>query len=111
VEADLARYYHLDLRDRWRLDDSGCRRLTLRMIAVRVRHLPLDAATAMVLGGDGFTTTDYLLMDLFHGWTGKPHPMREAKQQETPLDPARVRKINAARKRMRDRIEAGLQPE
>lgn len=100
VEADLSRFYHLDYRDRWRFDPEGRRRLTLRMIAVRVRHLPLDSATAMVLGGDGFTATDYLLMDVFHALAGKAHPAREesAKKQRRD-DPSREKKLMAARRR------------
>lgn len=108
MEADLSRYHHLDYRDRWRRDEQGRRRLTLRMIAVRVRYLPLDSAVAMALGGDGFTTTDYLLMDVFHAQAGNPHPAREeaAKHHTPAADPAREKKLMAARRRAAERRRA-----
>ena len=47
VEADLSRYHHIDYRDRGRFGPDGRRLLTLRMILVRVRHLPPESATAI----------------------------------------------------------------
>lgn len=46
VEADLQRYYHLDLRDLWR---GG---LTLRRIGALIRQLPPDSATISALAAE-----------------------------------------------------------
>lgn len=46
VEADLSRFYGIDIRDRWLTDALGRPRLTLRMMVVRLRHLPLDSAVS-----------------------------------------------------------------
>lgn len=110
VEADLSRYHHIDYRDRWRRDEAGCRRLTFRMIAVRVRHLPPDSATARALNGPGWSLTDYLLGDVFHAVAGKRHPERPQPSRDEPVTPERARKLRSARARAAARrraIEAG----
>jgi hypothetical protein len=73
VEADLARYYGRDLRDHWRHDERGRRRLTLRQLSVMVHALPVDSSVAM-LNGPGWTVGDYLLADVFLALTGESHP-------------------------------------
>lgn len=108
VEADLSHYHHLDYRDRWRFDPDGRLLLTLRMIAVRVKHLPPDCACAVASGGSGWRIGDYLLAHLFQATTGKAHP---ALPKSSPIaDPERVKKVRAAKARARERqraIDAG----
>jgi hypothetical protein len=108
VEVDLSRYHQIDYRDRWRFDADGARKLTLRMIAVRVKHLPADSATAIATGGTGWTLTDHLLADVFHATGGNPHPWKP--KQVKGSDPAREKAKQAARARARERqraIDAG----
>lgn len=110
VEADFARFYHLDYRDRWRFDEHGRRLLTLRMIRARVRHLPPDSATGRATGIEqhGWTVGDYLLADVFNALTGKKHPARpKASKSASRSVPTRQRaeKLAAARRRKRRREE------
>ena len=109
MEVDLSRYHNgLDYRDRWRFDSEGRRKLTLRMIAVRVKHLPADSATAIATGGTGWTLTDHLIADVFHATSGNPHPWKPA--QAKGSDPAREKAKQAAKARARERqraIDAG----
>lgn len=51
VEADLSAFHHIDYRDRWRTDTDGLRKLTLRMIYVRVKHLPSKSALSLHFSG------------------------------------------------------------
>lgn len=106
VEADLSRFYGLDYRDRWRRDEHGRRRLTVRMILVRVRHLPPDSAVAVALGQPGWTVADYLIADLFHATGGKRHPSRPTGSTAQIADPVRERKLRSARARARARQRA-----
>jgi hypothetical protein len=108
VEVDLSRYHQIDYRDRWRFDENGARKLTLRMIAVRVKHLPADSATAKATGGTGWTLTDHLLADVFHATGGNPHPWKP--KQAKGSDPERAKRVRAAKARARERqraIDAG----
>ncbi|WP_344014189.1 hypothetical protein, partial [Nocardiopsis exhalans] len=68
MEADLARYYRIELADFWR------GRLSLRRLAVLLRYLPSESAAATALGGDGWTLSHYLMADMVHATTGQPHP-------------------------------------
>lgn len=79
LESDLNRFWQLDYRDRWRFDDDGRRRLTLRQIYARVSNLPAGSALAIALGRRA--PDELLLMDLFEGMTGRKHPAR-------PISPA-----------------------
>lgn len=90
MEADLARYYRIELADHWR------GRLTLRRLAVLVRHLPPECACHRVLGSDGWTLANYLQADLVHATTGEPHPAdprvrRAEEHKREQLDAARLR--------------------
>jgi hypothetical protein len=108
VEVDLSRYHQIDYRDRWRFDSQGRRRLTLRMIAVRVKHLPADSATAIATGGTGWTLTDHLLADVYHATAREPHPWKP--KQDKGSDPAHAKAKQAAKARARERqraIDAG----
>lgn len=103
VEADLARYYRIDYRDRWRFDEDGNRKLTLRMIKVRLKYLPPQSALGQVLDLDtGWTVGDYLLADVFHALTKKRHPARP-KTRSKPAGKGRSRqraeRLAAAKRR------------
>jgi len=110
VEADLSRFHGIDYRDRWRAHPDGGRRLSLRMIFVRVRHLPHDAATVLAIGGHGWSLTDFLLADLFHASANAPHPDRPTASAVKAYDPEREKRVRAAKRRAVERaraIEAG----
>lgn len=113
VEADLARYYQLDWRDRWRTDGAGRPLLGLRRLAVLVRHLPSDSATVTaVTGEEGWTRDQVLLTDLWSAWAGKEHPaIADARRRHRrPLTAERLERLRSARARARERrrqIESG----
>jgi hypothetical protein len=102
VESDLSRYHQIDYRDRWRFDANGSRRLTLRMIHVRLKSLPLDSAVAIVEGSGGWTLEHYLTAQLWEVQTGEPHPAKP--KHEKAIDPqvAQARKAALIRKRERE---------
>ena len=112
VEADLSRYYHIDYRDRWRFNKRGERKLTLRMIAVRVAHLPHDSAIShAVLGAQaGWGVAEYLLADVWQASSGseKGHPARpDSTDSSTKEDsPERKKKVKRAKQRARARRAA-----
>lgn len=106
MEADLQRFYGVDYRDRWRHDEHGRRRLTLRRLGALVRHLPPDSATAVVTGSPGWTTTDYLIADVFHATAGKAHPERPRPSKVQVVTPDRKKKLAAARRRRAERQAA-----
>ncbi len=103
MEADLQRYYSVDLLDLWRFDADGRRLLSTRKIGVLILYLPADSACACVAGGSGWLLSDYLLSDIYGATVGEPHPARP-KATEVD-DPIREAKVRAARKRARDRQE------
>jgi hypothetical protein len=109
LEADLSALHHTDLRDYWRRGSNGRPLLTLRQIAVRVRRLPADSAVARLLGSPGWARADYLLADLVHVQTGKPHPARPKPDtaRETPEKRGARRAALARAQQRRQDIEAG----
>lgn len=100
MEADLARYYRIELADLWR------GRLTLRRLAVLLRHLPSDSAVAVAEGGDGWTLAHYLQADTVHATTGRPHPadprIRRAEEEKR----ARLAEAQRRAERRRSRMAA-----
>ena len=86
VESDLARFWNIDYRDRWRFNADGHRLLTLRQIYARVSHLPADSALAVEMGRR--SPTELLLMDIYEPLAGRAHPAR-------PLTPEQVAERNA----------------
>jgi hypothetical protein len=98
VEADLSRYHHIDLRDYWR------HTLTLRQIAVRVRHLPADSAVRFVLKAPDWSTTDYLLADLIHVHTGQPHPAHPAVLAKARIERSALVEFRKKAKDRRERL-------
>lgn len=80
--------------------------LTLREIWVRIQKLPNDAELVMLVhdGHPRWSDEAYLLSDLVHLWSGRPHPARpkpRAKPTESRRESLRRRRI--AEKRARDR--------
>lgn len=87
IEADLKRFYGVDLRDLWR-PGGGDSQLTLRLLWVYIRRLPMDSALAISDNGGTmpWTLADHLLADnwLIHARVNAPkskrpkdHPRRE----------------------------------
>lgn len=95
LESDLGRFWGLDYRDRWRFDCDGRRRLTLRMIYVRMSNAPATAAVVVALNGGKVlrTGTDLLVMDVFEALTGRAHPARPM-----PLEEQQKRRADAERR-------------
>ncbi|WP_328660360.1 hypothetical protein [Nocardia salmonicida] len=110
MEADLDRFYNRDIRDLWRFDRHGRRRLTLRMVYVRIIHLPAESALAIDATGGRvpWSLTDHLVADL---WTltarqgmGKKAPReldhpRRPKGSPRPVTPERAARLQAAKRR------------
>lgn len=73
IEADLA-YRGEDLRNLFRKGSQ----LTPRRLLVLIENLPPDSRTAIAQNGGklALSSVDHLLMDLFHGVTGKAHPAK-----------------------------------
>lgn len=94
MEADLARYYHSSIYDYW----GG--QLTLWQLAARIRHLPVESACNAALGGDELTIGEYLLYDLIHVHTEKPHP---GDPRVKRADKAKQEQLKAAHARARER--------
>lgn len=109
MESDLQVHCNgIDYRDRWRFDENGARRLTLRRIGVLVRHLPIDSATAMATGSNGWTLADHLLADVYQAIAREPHPGKP--KQAKGSDPVHEKAKREAKARARERqraIDAG----
>lgn len=110
VEADLDRYFHRDLRDLWRFDEYGCRKLTHRMIYVRITNgLPSDSALARDAndGKTPWSLEHHLLADIWgleaRQLAGKKapkdHPARPKRRRRQTITPEREAKLRAARRR------------
>lgn len=114
MEADIARFYPgVDYGDRWRYDKYGRPRLTLRKLALLVRHLPDDSAVAAI-GRDGprWTVEAHLLDEVrvlllrllgAEANNAKPHPQRPLAIRRA--DPVREKKFADARRRAREHRE------
>lgn len=107
MEADLARYYQVDLGDRWR---PG-RRLTLRRLVVLVRHLPDDSATAFAINEGPPWRTEHELADLsrmdflrVHGVEKPiPHPLSPFAKRDTGPSETHKQALAAAKARRDER--------
>lgn len=113
MEADLARYYQRDYRDRWRKDERGRSLLTLRQIDVLIRHLPMDSAVVRTYEGWTHWRLEHALLDDIRMTVQasipakkapkiQPHPDRP-KAMRPPPTPAQVRVRNAAKGRAAER--------
>lgn len=96
LEADLQRFYQVDLVDLWR------GKLTVRKAAVLLRFLPIEAAVwgELQFGGAGWSTEAYLLADLYSAFAGEPHPDHPAKKHG---DRERARHVRERLERQRAR--------
>lgn len=102
VEADLKRFYQVDLRDLWR-EGGGESGLTLSLLWSYLEHLPATSALAISENGgtQPWTMADHLAADTWlaivqsnskKGKAPKDHPRRESAQ-------AKLRDGKAARRR------------
>ena len=115
MEADLARHYHLDYRDRWRHDDHDRPLLTLRRLNALLRALPPhDSAVAAALNRQPIPSrAEVLLAEIWSLWADKgvEHPLlKELRNRPRPVSTERASALTAARRRARERrraIEAG----
>lgn len=94
MEADLARYYHSSIYDYY----GG--QLDTWQLAARIRHLPVESACNAALGGDELTVAEYLLYDLVHIHTEKPHP---GDPRAKRVEKAKQDQLKRAHERARDR--------
>lgn len=98
VEADLQRFYGVDFADYWRGE------LSIRRLSVLIHHLPPESACARQLSKTeaGWDVHAYLLSDLYHAFTGNPHPARpkpEAANKSTRYSTLR-KALEAQRERL-----------
>ncbi|WP_280224926.1 hypothetical protein [Nocardia farcinica] len=100
MERDLSRFHHLRYSDRWRYDEAGRPRLTLREIWVRITDPPGDSALAAHFnhGTPRWGTSEHLLASIWEALVGKPFPAR-------PKPPANQAKT-AARRRAEVEVRA-----
>lgn len=111
MEADLARYYDVDLRDLWRRDTEGRPRLSWRRLRSLVRFLPPESAVAWIARGRTPWRLEHLLLaDLFLALTGKQHPLAAAEVKAQRLEqleaPERLDRVAEARRRAQERRAA-----
>lgn len=100
MEADLQRYYQIDLADYWR------GKLSVRRLSVLVHRLPLDSATVVKTAelSPGWDTKAFLLADIFAAVTGEQHPARPSGEKKAKK--ARAARLRAQLEAQRDRVEA-----
>lgn len=113
MEADLSQYHQTDYTDRWRTDEHDRPRLTLRKIAVLVRHLPVDSAVVRTYEGWTAWRIEHALLDDIRMTVQASIPAKKAPKIQThpdrpkamkpPPTPAQVRARNAAKKRAAER--------
>lgn len=97
VEADLQRFYGVDLGDLWR------GRLSVRRLSVLIAHLPPGSAVWAAENGIpyGWSLTDVLLTDVFAALTGEQHPARPSAPKASPDAVSdRVARLLAQRERL-----------
>ena len=102
VESDLDRFWSLDYRDRWRFDDDGRRRLTLRQIHTRLQNLPAESSLALALGRR--SGAELLLMDVFKVLAGREHPARPLTAEEAAQARAEQAQLSKARAESKARM-------
>lgn len=109
MEADLSRFHQIRYTDRWRRDENGQRKLTMREIWVRIEDLPGDSRIVKHFNGGRPRWGDetFLIADLIHAFTGKAHPARPkpakgSDARETPRR-AKIRQQRIREKRIREK--------
>lgn len=110
VESDLDRFWNRDYRDRWRFDDTGARKLTLRQIYCRISNSPADSALAISMGRR--SPTELLLMDIYEPIAGRVHPSRPLTPEQAAERHAKanaVAEYKARRAARGDRLGRGLE--
>lgn len=109
MEADLRRFYGVDYRDRWRTDDTGRARLTLRQLGVYLAHLPPDAAVVRAVNGarTGWTRTENLLAGIFRALTGEDHPETRGARRDPGVSEQAIAAARARAAERRRAIDAG----
>lgn len=115
MEAELQRFCGVDYRDRWRFDEHGRRRLTLRRVFRLFQGFPeTESRLVWLLVNDGqpiWPVTAHIVDDLRIAMTSDkkrqspPHPARFSKKKVRSGwgDPKRIRSLMAARQRARAR--------
>ncbi|QIN93604.1 tail assembly chaperone [Gordonia phage DumpsterDude] len=101
IEADLSAFHTIDYRDRWRRHPDGMRKLTLRMIYVRVRFLPAKSALSLHFS-DGRSKWDlhaHLLAELVKAMAGIDYPERHAPVDESTQDDRAEKQSNREKRR------------
>lgn len=119
MEADLSRFHGIRYVDRWRFDSQGYRKLTLREIWVRIQQLPGDAQIVRHFnnGRPRWDDDTYLLSDLIHVLSGKPHPARpKSVSGDSKLSKERIARRAKARrkyaaKRRQQKVAGQQQPQ
>ncbi|OZD65154.1 hypothetical protein CH263_13505 [Rhodococcus sp. 06-1059B-a] len=111
MEADLSRYHRIRYSDRWRFDEDGCRRLTVREIWVRIQELPPTSRIVKHYndGKPRWTDNDYILSHIWQALTRKKYPLtpkppkhlQGVDRRETP-ERAAIRKKRIKAKRNRE---------
>ncbi|RAL31148.1 hypothetical protein [Rhodococcus sp. AQ5-07] len=112
IEADLRRYYQIDLRDLWR-PGGGSSQLTLRLVWVLITNSPIDSALAISEnnGDIPWTRSERLLSDLWlidaqvnskKGKAPKAHPEREAQRSKHTAAKAKSKTSAFERAKKRD---------
>lgn len=99
-------YHTTRYTDRWRFDADGNRKLTLREIWVRIQRLPGDSSIVCHFNGGRPRWGDetYLLSDLAHILSGKPHPARPKPSGDGKgLSQERMARRAKARRQYRER--------
>lgn len=115
MESDLSRFHGIDYRDRWRFDENGCRKLTIRMIGVRITSLPADSALNTHFRGNEtpWTLTDHLIADLVERLAGikyvsRPGATNEEDEKENRRENRRAGALKRAERQRARRGEAVL---
>lgn len=110
VEATLGEL-GVDYRDRWRFDEQGRRRLTLRQIYVRLSYTAPDSPLGIAQAGGHrpFNGTELLLMDVYEALARTRHPSRPMSAKELEERASKEQKIEAEREAYRKRHAGGRQ--
>jgi hypothetical protein len=104
VEATLLEA-GVDYRDRWRLDDEGRRRLSLRRIHVLLSHADPDCPLGIAQNGGvrPLNGTEIVLMDLYEAITRQRHPSRPMTAEAIVERTSNAVNLEAERAKYRER--------
>lgn len=100
VEADLQRYYQIDLADLWR---GG---LNVRRLSVLIQFLPSDSAVAAAVTGmprEWNSVIPWLLEYVIQGLTGEPYPGRPGAATTADKRESRTAALLDHKRRMAER--------